>query len=207
MELSIRISQRRTPASSALCNELLGQEMHLDPDFDFLTYGDNGARRGKGVAGLERGDFIAFFSSLRPTRDCEHTLIYALIGFYRVREVCWAKSVGRERSHQAPRPLRERHHRPRRAPGQRQASSVIPIGEWRDRSYRVRTDLLERWGHLSCRDGFIQRSAVPPSSWSHRGSCPGSRSSRQSSSQRTTRDSEATNSDPRLRADPQRRSR
>ncbi len=39
----------------------------------------------------------------------------------------------------------------------------IPIGEWRNRPYRVRTDLLARWGHLSCLDGFIQRSAVPPS--------------------------------------------
>jgi hypothetical protein len=39
----------------------------------------------------------------------------------------------------------------------------IPIGAWRDRSYRVRPDLLARWGPLSCRDGWLQRSAVPPS--------------------------------------------
>ena len=40
--------------------------------------------------------------------------------------------------------------------------TCIPIGEWRSRAYRVREDLLEAWGGLSCRDGFIQRSAVPP---------------------------------------------
>ena len=39
---------------------------------------------------------------------------------------------------------------------------AIPIGEWRDRAYRVRRDLLDAWGDISSRDGYIQRSAVPP---------------------------------------------
>jgi hypothetical protein len=39
---------------------------------------------------------------------------------------------------------------------------AIPVGEWRHRAYRVRRDLLEAWGGLSSRDGYIQRSAVPP---------------------------------------------
>ena len=38
----------------------------------------------------------------------------------------------------------------------------VPIGEWRDRAYRVRQDVLKGWGGLSVKDGFIQRSAVPP---------------------------------------------
>jgi hypothetical protein len=38
----------------------------------------------------------------------------------------------------------------------------IPIGEWRDRAYRVRKDLLEAWGGLSVKNGYVQRSAVPP---------------------------------------------
>jgi hypothetical protein len=37
------------------------------------------------------------------------------------------------------------------------------VGEWRNRAYRVRRDLLRTWGDLSCRDGYIQRSAIPPS--------------------------------------------
>ena len=39
----------------------------------------------------------------------------------------------------------------------------IPIGEFRDKAYRVSDDILKEWGDLSVKDGFIQRSAVPPS--------------------------------------------
>ena len=54
---------------------------------------------------------------------------------------------------------------------QRENRAVVPqrmrhvrgLGEWRDRAYRVRKDLLKTWGGLSVNDGYIQRSAVPPS--------------------------------------------
>lgn len=153
--------------SARLPGDLHGRAMHLDPDFEHLTYGDNGARRGKGVSAMESGDFIAFFASLRPIRECEHTLLYALIGFYRVREVAWVKDIPASR-------WAENAHT-RRA--ERSGTDIVvraepktsgrlrrcvPIGEWRNRSYRVRQDLLEAWGGLSCKDGFLQRSAVPP---------------------------------------------
>jgi hypothetical protein len=151
-----------------LPKELLGRAMHLDPDFEQLTYGDNGARRGKDVAGLKAGDFIAFFSSLRPTKPCQQTLIYALIGFYRVREVCWARSLPPSRWGENAHTRRLKHvdsdvivYADPDASGR--LRRCVPIGEWRSRSYRVRKGLLEEWGHLSCKDGFIQRSAVPPS--------------------------------------------
>jgi hypothetical protein len=38
----------------------------------------------------------------------------------------------------------------------------VPIGEWRNGAYRVRQDVLNAWGGLSVKDGFIQRSAVQP---------------------------------------------
>ncbi len=38
----------------------------------------------------------------------------------------------------------------------------VPIGEFRDRAYRVRRDLLDVWDGLSVNDGYIQRSARPP---------------------------------------------
>jgi hypothetical protein len=38
----------------------------------------------------------------------------------------------------------------------------VAIGEWRTGAYRVRPDVLDAWGGLSVRDGYIQRSAVPP---------------------------------------------
>jgi hypothetical protein len=41
-------------------------------------------------------------------------------------------------------------------------SSAIPIGEFRSRSYRVTNKLLEAWGGIGVKDGFIQRSVCPP---------------------------------------------
>lgn len=38
----------------------------------------------------------------------------------------------------------------------------IPIGEYRDRAYRVRRPLLKAWGGLSVKDGYLQRSARLP---------------------------------------------
>jgi hypothetical protein len=38
----------------------------------------------------------------------------------------------------------------------------LPIGEYRDRAYRVKKGLLEDWGGLSVRDGYLQRSARLP---------------------------------------------
>jgi hypothetical protein len=38
----------------------------------------------------------------------------------------------------------------------------LPIGEWRDRAYRVRRALIDEWGGLSVKDGYLQRSARLP---------------------------------------------
>jgi hypothetical protein len=38
----------------------------------------------------------------------------------------------------------------------------LPIGELRNRAYRVRHDLLEAWGGLDIQDGYIQRSVRLP---------------------------------------------
>jgi hypothetical protein len=38
----------------------------------------------------------------------------------------------------------------------------LPIGEWRDRAYRGRHDVLEAWGGLSVKNGYLQRSARLP---------------------------------------------
>jgi hypothetical protein len=154
--------------NAPLPEQLLGRMMHLDPDFETLTYGDNGERRGRGVAGLTRGDFIAFFASLRPTTASEHTLLYALIGFYLVDEVVSASDIPRSRWPENAHTRRVRVSDADVVVRAQQGRSgrlrrCIPIGEWRNRSYRVRCDLLELWGGLSCKDGFIQRSAVPPS--------------------------------------------
>jgi hypothetical protein len=38
----------------------------------------------------------------------------------------------------------------------------IRFAEYRDRAYRIRRDVLEDWGGVSVRDGYVQRSARLP---------------------------------------------
>lgn len=155
------------PARVGLPGALAGRQMHLDPDFGRLTYGDNGERRGKGIATFAAGDLLVFFAGLRPCRPCAHRLVYAIIGVYRVGEVVRVADVARchwaDNAHTRRLTQRATDVIVRAQPGvSGRLRTCIPIGEWRSRAYRVREDLLEAWGGLSCRDGFIQRSAVPP---------------------------------------------
>jgi Nucleotide modification associated domain 3 len=146
---------------------LMQHAMHLDPDFDTLTYGDDGARRGAGIREMHEGDLLVFYGGLRPIHDCECKLIYALLGLYVVAEVLAATSMPAERWHENAH-VRKQTRRPTdivvrakpRLSGR--FERCIPIGEWRDGAYRVRKDVLNAWGGLSVRDGYIQRSAVPP---------------------------------------------
>jgi len=146
--------------------KLLGTPTHLDPDFDLLTYGDQG-QRGKRIASLlTAGDLLAFFAALRPVDGPARPLIYAIIGLYVIEEIVPAKSVPKSR-------WAENAHT-RREPGDgdivvRAKPSVsgrlrrcIPIGELRDRAYRVRNDLLDAWGGLDIKDGYIHRSVRLP---------------------------------------------
>lgn len=155
------------PKQVTLPSELLSSNLHLDPDFEYLTYGDNGDRRGSGIATLQRGDVVVFYSGLRSIVQ-QPRLIYALIGIVVIDEVVFANSVE---------PSRRKENAHTRwtsissvdivVRGQQHLSGrfdrCIPIGEWRDRAYRVRKDLEEMWGGLSVANGYIQRSAVPPS--------------------------------------------
>jgi hypothetical protein len=145
---------------------LLGQPTHLDPDFDQLTYGDQG-QRGKRITSMVNcGDLLAFFAALRPVDGPARPLIYALIGLYVVEEIVPAKSVPQSR-------WAENAHT-RRMPGDSdivvrakrgvsgRLTRCIPIGELRDRVYRVRNDLLNAWGGLDIKDGYIHRSVRLP---------------------------------------------
>ena len=146
---------------------LLACSMHLDPDFQYLTYGDVGRRRGAGMVGMREGDLLVFYCGLRPVRDCEQRLIYALSGMFVVREVVPVAAVPPERWHENAHVRKVNRGETdivvRAIPGQSgRFEKCIPIGEWRNGAYRVRTELLHAWGGLSVKDGFIQRSAVPP---------------------------------------------
>jgi hypothetical protein len=149
-----------------LPQELLGTPTHLDPDFEPLTYGDQG-QRGKRISSLLTcGDLLAFFAALRPVDGSARPLIYALIGLYVVQGIVPAKSVPKSR-------WAENAHT-RRETGDsdivvRAKSGVsgrlrhcIPIGELRGGVYRVRNDLLDAWGGLDIKDGYIHRSVRLP---------------------------------------------
>lgn len=146
---------------------LEGRRMHLDPDFEHLTYGDRGERAKQIRASAGPGDMIVFYAGLADVRGAER-LVYALIGLLTVKEIVAALDVPSERWDS------NAHCRRVLAPTAtdivvcgRAASSgrlprCLPIGEYRDRAYRVRRDLLEEWGGLSVKDGYLQRSARLP---------------------------------------------
>jgi hypothetical protein len=152
---------------TTLPDHLHRQTMHLDPDFKHLTYGDDGNRRGREIASMRNGDLIAFYAGLRPTYSCDHKLLYALVGLYVIEEVVPIASVSANRFHENAH-TRKIKQGPSDIVVRAQPSlsgrleRCIPIGEFRNRAYRIRHDILNEWGGLSVRDGYVQRSAVPP---------------------------------------------
>lgn len=144
---------------------LIGQPTHLDPDFDWLTYGDQG-QRGRRIASLGGGDLLAFFASLRPVNDENTSLVYALIGLYVIEDLVPACTVPMARWAENAHTRRESGPddiivRARCGVSGR-LKRCLPIGEYRDRAYRVRHDLLADWGDLDIKNGYIQRSARLP---------------------------------------------
>jgi hypothetical protein len=140
--------------------------MHLDPDFDHLTYGDQGRRAKQLKANLRTGDLLVFYASLSDVRT--KALIYAIIGLYMIEDLRFATDF----------PLIARHtnaHTRRdlqpgaedlvirgRAGVSGRLARCLPVGEWKDGAYRVRQDILEEWGGLSVKNGYLQRSARLP---------------------------------------------
>lgn len=157
-----------TESARYSCPEaLLSLNMHLDPDFDHLTYGDNGAKRGAGIATLNSGDLVVFYAGLRSIKP-SYKLLYCLVGLFVVDEVVRANTIPPSRLHE------NAHTRWEgisandivvRAKPQCSGrfDRGLPMGEWRDNAYRVCRQVEDAWGGLSVKNGYIQRSAVPPS--------------------------------------------
>lgn len=146
---------------------LAERHMHLDPDFTYLTYGDQGERAKQLRAHLGAGDLIVFYAGLADIRAASG-LVYAVIGLIVVDNFRLAAEVApRERDGNA-------HSRRILAEGAQDIVVVgrpamsgrlrccIPVGEYRDRAYRVRRNILDQWGGLSVKDGYLQRSARLP---------------------------------------------
>jgi len=141
--------------------------MHLDPDFAELTYGDSNERAKQIGQKLRRGDLIVFYAGLRAVPR-QRRLVYALIGIFVVASVRQAGEI----------PKREwdRNAHTRRFPSPRKQDIIvtgkprlsgrlarcIPIGSFRRKAYRVAPNLIRRWGGLTVKDGYLQRSARLP---------------------------------------------
>ena len=141
--------------------------MHLDPDFEFLTYGDDGNRRGASIKSLTENDLLVFYAGLRPIYPSKHRLIYAIVGLFTISDVqmandvptdMWCANAHTRKENLCPTDVVVRAKRKNSGRLER----CIIVGEYRDRAYRVSCDVLQAWGGLSVNDGYIQRSAVPP---------------------------------------------
>ena len=145
----------------------ISKDCHLDPDFYFSTYGDQATGRGLRVGGIKEGDFIAFFASFKPITKCNYNLIYALYGIMFVDKVLRVADVPEIKLHM------NAHTRVKNSNKDHlvvfanpslsgRFSRAIQIGEFRNGSYRVKKEILDEWGDIGVKDGFIQRSVCPP---------------------------------------------
>ena len=141
-----------------------GQPMHLDPDYEHLTYGDLGDVRGRDLRDFKRDDVIVFYSGLKSTCGAD-TLVYAVVGLYFVDEIVLAPAVEDVRrgenahtrkANRAPQDIVVRA----RAGVSGRCERCIPVGEKRGASnYYLRPDVEEAWGGLVKADGTPRKSS------------------------------------------------
>jgi putative DNA base modification enzyme with NMAD domain len=72
---------------------LKARHMHLDPDFEHLTYGDQGERARQLRSWLRRGDLIVFYAALFDVNSGTQ-LVYALVGFFVIQDIITTAGVG-----------------------------------------------------------------------------------------------------------------
>ncbi len=149
----------------ALPARLHDRAAHADPDFAHLTYGDRRERGRQIREKLGPGDLLVFYAGLRDVGD--RRLVYALIGILAIDGIVAARDLPPERwgenAHTRRCEIGETDVVVR---GRRGASGRFERGlefaGYRGGAYRVFPELLERWGGLRVRDGYVQRSARLP---------------------------------------------
>ena len=146
---------------SKLPAALSSANMHLDPDFSHLTYGDQGERAKQIRSKLDKGDLLIFYAGLRDINPASR-LIYAIIGVYLIAEVVVAAGIPRTRWGE------NAHTRRILASGANdivvraqpeisgRLQRCIPIGDFRNSAYRV-TRPRSRTG-----DPTLCRAPAPP---------------------------------------------
>jgi len=141
--------------------------MHLDPDFEHLTYGDAGERAKQLRTKLGPGDLAVFYAGLEDVRGADR-LVYAIIGLFEIDALVLAADVSAQdrdinaHSRRILQPNAKDLILRGRVGSSGRLQRCLPFGEYRDGAYRVRRDILEEWGGLSVKDGYVQRSARLP---------------------------------------------
>lgn len=150
---------------AALPRNLVNRNAHLDPDFEYLTYGDRDQRAAR-IRTLEHRDLVVFYAALQDTR-AKRPLVYAIIGLFVVAEIIPAREIPEARRHENAHTRRETVGRTdivvrAHADGSGRLTRCLPFAEQRGNAYRVRQEILDAWGDISVRNGFVQRSVHPP---------------------------------------------
>lgn len=159
----------------ALPAHLGARDMHLDPDFFHLTYGDQGQRAIQISSKLGTDDLLVFYAAFRHVVP-QPRLVYALIGLYVIEEIVPAVPIPSSRRD-------ENAHTRRKLPSTAadivirakpdvsgRFDRCISVGSFRSSvhkplgrpCYRVESNILSAWGGLSSSDGYVQRSARLP---------------------------------------------
>lgn len=154
-----------TRFGATLPAHLACRNAHLDPDFEQLTYGDRRKRASQIQQNVGEGDLLAFYASLRDVHS--RKLVYALVGLFHIAKISLARDLPPDQwhcnAHTRREPIGETDIVVFAAPGvSGRVERCLPIGEYRDHAYRVRAEVLDAWGGLGAKNGFIQRSARLP---------------------------------------------
>ncbi len=169
------------PMKEDIPKDLLDRSIHLDPNFEKGTYGNiyvfcNGNKNPKGQRLLEFKENIpfrlVFFSALK---DKDGDIRYGFIGQLIATEVEKVNRLGDDQ--------KKKNVHGQRKNGKGDGRSVIAFAEegdlhsgrydkfiefadYRNKSYRVKQNLLKRWGGWSSNDGHCQLGG-PWTPWDH----------------------------------------
>ncbi len=127
---------------------------HLDPDFRYLTYGDEG-RKGKQLENLKlvKNDILAFYAGLKPPNAGPGKLVQALIGLYRLADtpkkaLCISHPDWCKNAHTRREPEKDDIVFSGMPNVSGRLERCIPIGEYNasKRGYYLARDIQEKWG-------------------------------------------------------------
>lgn len=126
---------------------------HLDPDFRYLTYGDEGKKKTRLVEKLKlgEGDILAFYVGLKPPNFRSGGLVYALIGLYEVACVMYAKDITEKlwgiNAHTRRKPQEDDIVVFGKSRKSGRLEKCISIGEYHRKGlYYLESKIQERWG-------------------------------------------------------------